>query len=178
MLQRPVRSLLEVRPALRVLGAVGAALLLLATVLPILRYPSPPGGIADAFDLSVNGWERTAITLPLLAILAAVGLLARGPAARVGGAAIVSVGLVALGTGILVDRPAAAPTLVVGEGGVTSNLEPGSGIGWYLELAGGVLLLAVGAALLLTQRAADDAQHAAGTTGAPGAPGDDASSSA
>ncbi|MSX02811.1 MAG: hypothetical protein F2813_06580 [Actinobacteria bacterium] len=129
---------------LTAVGAIGVAVLLLATVIPVLQVEAN-AAIPDAF--SRNGWELHGPLLPLLALAGVAALLGCRRGRRGAMAALAGCGLLALLLVLLTD---------VQEIG-SSGLLPGSfaegfvvaGPGAYLEVLGAVLMLLAGGLLSL-----------------------------
>jgi hypothetical protein len=141
-----------------VLGAAAALLMVVAELTTIASVDVATGScevindsapeLADRCKLS--GLERHGGALILLAILTVVmawgaGLGGSRPAA----AALVLIGAVVLGVGLLLDLPETDETGAIGRNfeGATAS----AGAGLYLELAAGALAIAAGA-LRLTRR--------------------------
>ena len=140
------RRLAALRITLCALAAAGAVLLLAsipATVLEIEIAGSRK--VAAGTDLSHSGWERHGPALLLLAVLALVLCAGALRGARPAAVALAACGLAALLIVLLGDLPDLDQTGFVGE--VYADAKAGPGAGWYLETAGGVLLLVGGASL-------------------------------
>jgi hypothetical protein len=147
--------------AVLVLGVTGALLLAIAEFSTIASVDvaqrsceaindSDPA-LADRCVLS--GFERHGGALLLLALLAAAMALGAGPGrSRPASVALVVVGLVVLAVGLLVDLPETRSEGLVNSFDSYSDASGSTGSGFYLELAGGALLVAAGA-LGLSRRA-------------------------
>jgi hypothetical protein len=102
---------------------------------------------------SLSGWERHGGALILLGLVAGgAGLLVRRTpgAALAAGAALVAVGVVALGLALIGDLPVTNDTGAIGLD--FAGASASAGLGFYLELTGGVLALLAGALALVTAR--------------------------
>lgn len=152
------------RPIATVLAlALLAALLLLLAELSTVASVSVEGESCEVVNdaspeladrCSLSGWERHGGALILLALVAAGAAVgARAGWVAAAGAALLAVGVVTLGLTLLGDLPVTNDTGAIGRdfAGATA----GAGLGFYLELLGGLLCLAAGAlALLPTRRGA------------------------
>jgi hypothetical protein len=151
------RRLAGLRIALCALAAVGAVLLLASTTATVLEI-SVAGSrrVAAGADLSHTGWERHGPALVLLALLALVLCAVAWRGSRPAAAAIAVCGLAVLLIVLIGDLPDLDRTGFVGE--VYTDAEAGPGAGWWLELAGGLLLVVAGGTLLAlgTDRAGDE----------------------
>jgi hypothetical protein len=112
-------------------------------------YDTRPA-LADRCSLS--GFERHGGALALLGLVAAgAGLLSRRPGATASaGAVLLAVGAVTLGLALIGDLPVTNETGAIGldfEGATAS-----AGLGFYLELTGGVLALLAGVLALTSAR--------------------------
>jgi hypothetical protein len=101
---------------------------------------------------SLSGWERHGGALLLLGLVAVgAGFYSRRPgAAAAAGAMLLAVGAVTLGLALFGDLPVTNDTGAIGLDfdGATGS----AGLGFYLELIGGVLALLAGALALLSAR--------------------------
>jgi hypothetical protein len=131
------------------MGLVGAASLVLATFLPVLRV-SVDDRVLTALDRT--GWDEHGAALIALALLALILLLPALRGSRPAAVAVALAGLAALVITIASDLPDVGDNGAVGRQLETG--EVGTGFGAYLEALGGVLLLAAGG--LLAFRGADD----------------------
>ena len=130
-----------------VLGSIaglGAACLLVATVLPVLTVSVRGEKVSG---LARSGWELHGPLLPLLAIIAVACAV---PAIR--GSVAASLGMAAAGVlSVLIVLVGDAPD-IGSTGLVPGSLDPGTaaaGPGFYLTLVGGILLLAAGGLLAM-----------------------------
>jgi hypothetical protein len=126
---------------------VGATALFLATLMPVLRV-TVDNRVITALDQT--GWDKHGAALLALAILAIVllrpALLGSQPAA----VAIALAGLAAIVITVAADLPDIGDTGAVGSQLDTGKV--GAGFGAYLEVLGGVLLLAAGGFIAMTNR--------------------------
>jgi hypothetical protein len=155
--ERPVPQ-----PVARILAlALLAALLLLFAELSTVASVSLEGESCEvlydtrpelADRCSLSGWERHGGALILLALLTVGAALAiRSGWTAAGGAALVAIGVVTLGLTLIGDLPATGDTGAIG----STDLAPATasaGLGFYLELLGGLLCLAAGALALAVAR--------------------------
>jgi hypothetical protein len=105
--------------------------------------------LADRCELS--GFERHGGALLLLALLAAgAGVLAQRREDRTAATALVAIGVVALAITLCGDLPETSETGAIGRDfdGATAK----AGLGFFLELTGGVLCLLAGVLGLASQR--------------------------
>lgn len=134
------------RAVLAVLGLAGCVLLVLATTSSILEIQVlTTSEIAAAVDTDQTGWDRHGPALLLLAGLGAAMLVGAVRGARPAAVALLVCGLVALGIAIVDDLPDLDDTGEVGE--LYEQASAGAKAGYYLETAGGALLLLSGAGL-------------------------------
>ncbi len=143
-------------------GAAVLALALIAALLLILAELSTIASVDVAGDscevindsspaladrCALSGWERHGGALILLAALVAgAGFAARRGFAAAAGGILAAVGAVVLGIALLADLPITNETGAIGLNfdGATAS----AGLGFYLELTGGVLCLLAGALAL------------------------------
>jgi hypothetical protein len=105
--------------------------------------------LADRCDLS--GFERHGGALILFALVAAgAGLLAQRRDDRLAGAILLAVGLVVLAITLLGDLPETSETGAIGRDFDGATAQPG--LGFFLELTGGVLAILAGALGLTAKR--------------------------
>jgi hypothetical protein len=158
--------------AVTAIGAVGAVLTILAeftTITSVVQINtsdfSPPGAeevvggqcevINDQDDALrdrcvLSGFERHGGALVLLGLVGLAMAFGAGlGGSRPAAVALVVVGLVVLGIGLLADLPETNETGEIGRNFEGARAEPGAG--FYFELIGGALMAAAGA-LRLTQR--------------------------
>jgi hypothetical protein len=151
------------RPIARIVAlALLAALLLAVAELSTVASVSVEGESCEVVNdaspeladrCSLSGWERHGGALLLLALVAAgaAALLAAGRAPlATAGAVLLAVGAVTLGLTLIGDLPVTNDTGAIGNdfAGATAS----AGLGFYLELLGGLLCLAAGALALLPTR--------------------------
>lgn len=100
---------------------------------------------------SLSGWERHGGALILLALLTVgAAVAARRGTTRAVGAALLAIGAVTLGLTLLSDLPVTNDTGAIGND--FENATGAAGLGFYLELIGGVLCVLAGALALLSAR--------------------------
>jgi hypothetical protein len=136
--------------------ALLAALLLLGAELSTIASISVDGESCEVINdatpeladrCSLSGWERHGGALLLLALAAAGGAFAmRAGASGAAGAVLLATGGVTLGIALIGDLPITNDTGAVGLD--FENATGSAGLGFYLELLGGILCL-IGAALAL-----------------------------
>lgn len=104
---------------------------------------------------SLSGFDRHGGALILLALLTAgAGIAARRGATREVGGVLVAIGVVTLGLTLFGDLPVTNDAGAVGDD--FDNATASAGLGFYLELLGGVLCVAAGAlGLVAARREAD-----------------------
>jgi hypothetical protein len=173
-----------VRAGLLIAGCAGVAALVAATFTTVIRITVGATTRLAALDTQLSGWDRHGPALLVIAALAIVmlaGAVRRG--ARPAIVAVIVCGAAALFVALVFDAPRLDDTGQVGR--LYADASAGPGVGFWLELAGGVLLAGAGGGLLLPasearrSRAGGDAargraaQRGEGTTGA-GAPARDA----
>lgn len=173
MPERPALSApIRLRRAVSLLALAGAVCLIAATPATVVSISLDGAAAGVDVDTSgASGWERhgPALLVPALAALALMALALRG--ARAAAVAVAVCGLTALGVALASDLPALDDVGSVAD--VYTEAEAGAGAGFFLETAGGVLLLAAGGLLALGMPGAGDgpgAGHAAagGDTAAGG----------
>jgi hypothetical protein len=142
--------------------ALVAALLLLMAEFTTIASVSVEGESCEVVNdaspeladrCSLSGWERHGGALILLALLTlGAGLAARRGTSAAVGAILLAIGAVTLGLTLIGDLPVTNDTGAIGidfEGATGS-----AGLGFYLELMGGVLCLIAGALGLISARRA------------------------
>jgi hypothetical protein len=140
------RRLAALRTGLCGLAAAGAILLLASTFSTVLEIAvAGSTRVAPGTDLRHSGWERHGPALVLLAVLALALCVGAGRGARPPAVALAACGLAALLIVLIGDAPDLDETGFVGE--VYADAEAGPGAGWYLEIAGSVVLLVSGVCL-------------------------------
>jgi hypothetical protein len=104
--------------------------------------------LADRCELS--GWERHGGALLLLALLAVGAGIAARRGSRVAGAVLLAVGIVVLGLTLIGDLPETGETGAIGLNFAGATAQ--AGLGFYLELTGGVLCVVAGILALVSTR--------------------------
>jgi hypothetical protein len=153
------------RPAQRQAGAILtlallAALLLVIAELATIASVSVDGESCEVINdaspeladrCSLSGWERHGGALILLALVTVgAALAARRGTSRAVGAILVAIGVVTLGLTLIGDLPVTNDTGAIGRD--FANATGSAGLGFYLELLGGVLCLIAGALALIAAR--------------------------
>jgi hypothetical protein len=134
------------RLGLAAVGAIGALCLLASTFATIIRIEVGTTSRVPDFDTHLSGWDRHGPALALLGLFAlamAAGAL-RG--ARPAAAALAAIGVVTLVLVVVVDVPDLNRVGFIGK--LYEDAVAGPRIGFFLESAGGALLLAAGGLLL------------------------------
>jgi len=139
---RPAGVPLAARLALTAATLIGIALLVVSTFTPIIRIK-----VVTVIQESFSGYERHSVALILIALLAAAMLAGALRGARPAMGALAVCGLVVLFIALLGDLPDAGDTGQIGDR--YEDAEALTGIGYYLETLGGVLLLAAGGGFLI-----------------------------
>jgi hypothetical protein len=137
-----------VRAGLAVTGLAGVAALTAATVIQITVGTTSR---LASIDTELTGWDRHGPALLVIAGFALVmlfGAFARG--ARPAIVALIVCGAAALAITLVSDVPHLDDTGQVGR--LYTDATAGPEIGFWLELAGGALLVVAGAGLLLVER--------------------------
>ncbi|WP_205696984.1 hypothetical protein [Conexibacter sp. SYSU D00693] len=151
------------RALLALIGLAGCVALVVATFSLVLQIEVlTTSEIAADIDTERTGWERHGPALLVLAGFALVMLAGALRGARPAALALVAAGLAALAIALVWDLPALDDTGQVGE--LYEQATAGPESGYYLETAGGALLLLAGGGLFLLPAGA-----AAGAGGAAGA---------
>ena len=138
----PAKAPLAARLALTAATLIGIALLVVSTFTPIIRIK-----VVTVIQESFSGYERHSVALILIALLAAAMLAGALRGARPAMGALAVCGLVVLFIALLGDLPDAGDTGQIGDR--YEDAEALTGIGYYLETLGGVLLLAAGGGFLI-----------------------------
>lgn len=136
------------RTALAAAGAIGALLLGLATVLTVIQITVGTVTELEGQETAFSGFDRHGPALLLLAGVAGLMLAGAVRGARPAMAAVAALGACALLLAIVQDLPAADETGRIGD--LYSDASAGVASGFWVELAGGGLLVACGVGLLLT----------------------------
>src|SRR5690242_19663567 len=141
------------RAGLFVAGLLGLAALVAATFSTVIRITVGTTTRLANLDTELSGWERHGPALLVIAAFALVMLLGAVRGARPAMVAVFACGLAALVVALGLDLPHLDDTGQVGR--LYTDASAGPEIGFWLELAGGVLLAVCGAGLfVLTSRAA------------------------
>jgi hypothetical protein len=152
-LARPIATILA-------LALLAALLLLLAEVSTVASVSLEGESCEVVYDTrpeladrcSLSGWERHGGALTLLALLAAGAALAvRAGRMAAAGTVLIAIGLVALGVTLIGDLPVTDDTGAIGSTDLAAA-SASAGLGFYLELLGGLLCLAAGALALASAR--------------------------
>lgn len=156
-----LRRLSAPRLAILGLGGVGGLLLIVSDFLTLYHVDVVTASCSDLASpnlrdaCSTTGGGHHGYALAILGVIALV--MAWGAAvgaSRPAGIALLVLGVAALGIALLVDRPDIHKTGIVGA--QFSNAEANPGAGYWLELAGGALVVAAGALGLLVRRRSRD----------------------
>jgi len=134
------------RLGLAVLGAIGALCLIASTFATIIRIEVGTTSKVPDFDTHLSGWDRHGPALLLLGLFALAMVAGALRGARPAAAALAAIGLVALVLVVLVDVPDLNKVGFIGK--LYEDAVAGPRIGFFLESAGGALLLAAGGLLL------------------------------
>ncbi len=136
-----------VRAGLLIAGCAGVAALVAATFTTVIRITVGATTRLAALDTHLSGWDRHGPALLVIAALALVmlaGAVRRG--ARPAVVAVIVCGAAALLVALAFDAPRLDDTGQVGR--LYSDASAGPGVGFWLELAGGALLVGAGGGLL------------------------------
>ena len=151
-LPRPaIRHPNGVRAGLAVAGAAGVAALVAATANTVIRITVGATTRLANLDTELSGWDRHGPALLVVAAFAAVMLLgafARG--ARPAMVAVLVCGVAALAIALFTDVPHLDDTGQVGR--LYDDAAAAAAAGFWLELAGGALLLAAGLGMVVLAR--------------------------
>jgi hypothetical protein len=155
-----LRRLRAPRLAILVLGGGGGLVLLVSDFLTLYHVDVVTASCSDLASpqlrdaCTTSGGAHHGYALAILGAIALV--MAYGAAvgaSRPAGIALLVLGLAALGIVLLVDRPDIHKTGIVGTQFADAEANPGAG--YWLELAGGALLVAAGALRLLIRPAGE-----------------------
>ena len=138
----PLPSVVALRGAFAAAGLAGAAALVIATFATIIEIE-----VLTVPHSSASGWDRHGPALILLALFAVVMLAGALRGSRPAMAAVAAAGVCALLIALAWDLPDLHDVGAVSE--VYSDAHAGPKAGYYLETAGGALLLLSGGGLLL-----------------------------
>jgi len=133
---------LAARLALAATSAIGIVLLVASTFTPIIRIK-----VVTVIQESFTGFERHHVALILIGLLAAAMTVGAFQGARPAMGALAVCGVAVLLIALLGDLPDAGDTGQIGDR--YEDAEALTGIGYYLETLGGVLLLAAGGGFLI-----------------------------
>jgi hypothetical protein len=133
-------------------GLLGLAALSGATFGTVIAITVGTTSRLANLDTALSGWDRHGPALLVVAGFAVVMLLGALRGARPAMVAVLVCGLAALAIALVVDAPHLGDTGQIGE--LYTDARAGPGAGFWLEVAGGALLVVCGAALLLAHRAA------------------------
>ena len=138
----PLDGPLAARLGLAAVAGLGIVLLVISTFTPIIRIR-----VVTVIQESFSGYERHSVALILIALLAAAMVAGSLMGARPAMGALAVCGLAVLLIALLGDLPDAGDTGQIGDR--YEDAEALTGIGYYLETLGGVLLLAAGGGFLI-----------------------------
>jgi hypothetical protein len=141
-------------------GVVGAAMLGVATFGTVVSITVGTTSRLANLDTALSGWDRHGPALLVVAAFALVMLVGAVRGARPAAVAVLVCGLVALVIAPTFDAPGLGDTGQVGE--LYTDARAGAGAGFWLEVAGGALLVVSGGALVLASRPRRSARVAAG----------------
>lgn len=115
---------------------------------------------------ALSGFDRHGGALILLALIAATMAVGAGiGGSRPAAIALIVIGIVVLGIALLLDLPETDETGAIGASFEGAKASPG--IGFYLELAGGLLALAAGALRLMQREEAPPSPRAGRPASSP-----------
>jgi hypothetical protein len=145
-------SFATVRTGLAVTGLAGAIALIAATFSTVIEITvGTTAHIADRQTI-FSGWDRHGPALLLLALVAIPMVLGAWRGSRPATVAVLVLGLVALGIALIADLPDVHDTGAIGDLYENARAQPRAG--YFLETAGGVLLVLSGGGMLLLGRGA------------------------
>ena len=155
-LPRPaIRRPDAVRAGLLVAGLAGVAALVAAAFATVIRITVGATTRLASLDTELSGWDRHGPALLVIAGFALVmlfGAVTRG--ARPAFVALMVCGAAALAITLASDAPHLDDTGQVGR--LYADASAGPELGFWLELAGGLLLVGAGLGLLLVARRSDE----------------------
>src|SRR4051794_39364523 len=157
------------RGGLVVAGPAGVAALVLATFSTVIRITVGTTSRLANLDTELSGWDRHGPALLIVAGLALVMLVGAARGARPAMAAVLACGGVALVVACAFDLPGLDDTGQVGE--LYADAAAGPGLGFWLEVGGGALLVLCGGGLLLVNRKPHQRPLGAGVSVEPGEAG-------
>jgi hypothetical protein len=156
--KRAIRRPNGVRLGLFGAGLLGVAGLVLATFSTVIRITVGTTTRLANLDAELSGRDRHGPALLVVAGLALVMLVGAVRGARPAMAAVLVCGVVALFVALAFDVPHLDDTGQVGR--LYSDAAAGPGVGFWLELGGGLLLCVAGLGLLALARRSDAASVA------------------
>jgi hypothetical protein len=130
-------------------GLAGALALVLATFSTVIEITVGTTSQLASQQTVFSGWDRHGPALLLLAAFALVMLAGALRGSRPAMLAVLATGVAALAIALIWDLPDVHDTGAVGD--LYSEASASPRAGYYLETAGGVLLLAAGGGLLLSR---------------------------
>ena len=143
-------SFASVRTGLAVTGLAGAVALIAATFSTVIEITvGTTAHIADQQTI-FSGWDRHGPALVLLALVAIPMLAGAWRGSRPATVAVLVLGLVALAIALIGDLPDVHSTGTIGDLYENARAQPRAG--YFLETAGGVLLILSGGGMLLLGR--------------------------
>src|SRR3954454_2104107 len=157
------------RGGLVVAGLAGVAALALATLSTVIRITVGTAKRLANLDTELSGWDRHGPALLVVAGLALVMLVGAARGARPAMAAVLACGVVALVVAGAFDLPHLDDTGQVGE--LYADAAAGPGLGFWLEVGGGALLVLCGGGLVLVNRKPHQRPLGAGVSVEPGEAG-------
>jgi hypothetical protein len=128
-------------------GVLGVAALAYATFATVIRITVGTTTHLANLDTELSGWERHGPALLVIAAFALVMLLGAARGARPAMVAVFACGLAALVVALGLDLPHLDDTGQVGR--LYTDASAGPEIGFWLELAGGALLVVCGGGLFV-----------------------------
>jgi hypothetical protein len=159
-----IPSLSSLRLALLAAGLAGATALVLATFSTVIEITVGTTTRLAAQQTSFSGWDRHGPALLLLAVCAVAMLLGALRGSRPAMLAVLATAVAALAIALIWDLPDVHDTGQVGD--LYSDASAGPRSGYYLETAGGALLLLSGGGLLIAgARAPEPRARRAGPAG-------------
>src|SRR3954468_15021925 len=138
------------RIGLAVAGLAGVAALAAATAATVIRITVGTTTRLANLDTELSGWEGPGPALLVVGAFALVMLFGALRGARPAMLAVVACGLAALVVALGLDLPHLDDTGQVGR--LYTDASAGPGVGFWLEVAGGALLVVCGAGLFVLTR--------------------------
>src|SRR3954451_16761124 len=143
------------RLGLAVGGGAGGAALVAATAATVIRITVGTTTRLANLDTELSGWQRHGPALLVIGAFALVMLLGALRGARPAMLAVVACGLAALVVALGLDLPHLDDTGQVGR--LYTDASAGPEVGFWLEVAGGALLVVCGGGLFVLARRSDAA---------------------